>query len=137
MNIILDSNVLFSALIKDSFTRKLILEYDSFFLFPAFIMEEMEKHKQELITKSMMEESAFNDLLQLILKRVLIVSNSNIIVFRDEAREIVKDIDIDDAIFIACGLAYKDSILWSDDKNLKKQTRVKVLNTGEIRTILE
>ena len=52
MNIILDSNVLFSALIKDSATRKIILKHEEAFLFPEFIFEEMEKHKEELLQKS-------------------------------------------------------------------------------------
>lgn len=51
---------------------------------------------------------------------------------RKEAFEAVKDIDPDDAIFIACALAYPNSILWSDDKKLKKQKTVTVLNTKEI-----
>lgn len=46
MKIIIDSNILFSALIKNSTTRKLILEHDGYFLFPSFIIEEMEKHKK-------------------------------------------------------------------------------------------
>lgn len=137
MNIILDSNVLFSALIRNSLTRALILEYDNFFLFPAFIFEEMDKHKQELIEKSGMSEKDFNELLQIILTKVLIIPSSNLLPYHDEAIEIVKKIDIDDSIFIACALAYKDSILWSDDKQLKNQNKIKVLNTSEIKKILE
>lgn len=34
MRIVMDSNVLFSALIKDSVTRRMILEYDRNFLVP-------------------------------------------------------------------------------------------------------
>jgi len=44
MSIVLDANILFSALIKDSLTRKIILEYDGLFLFPEIIFEEMKKH---------------------------------------------------------------------------------------------
>ena len=63
MNIIIDSNPLFSALIKDSSTRRVILEYDGFFLFPSFIFEEMQKHKAELLKKSRMPEEDFDKLL--------------------------------------------------------------------------
>ena len=49
MKVVIDSNILFSALIKDSITRRLILEYDDFFLFPSYIFDEIEKHKDELI----------------------------------------------------------------------------------------
>ena len=52
MKIIIDSNVLFSALIKDSVTRKIILEYGDFFLFPEFIFEEMEKHRKRNYLKN-------------------------------------------------------------------------------------
>ena len=132
MNVIIDSNELFSALIKDSTTRKIILEYDGFFLFPSFIFEEMQKHKEEILKKSRMSEEDFNKLLQLILKKVVIVPNEVLIPYRNEAFEIVKNIDPDDVLFVACALAYPDSIIWSNDGKLKKQSRVKVLNTQEI-----
>jgi len=41
MEIILDSNILFSALIKDSYIRQIILEYEGYFLFPTYIFEEL------------------------------------------------------------------------------------------------
>jgi predicted nucleic acid-binding protein len=51
LNIVIDSNILFSALIKDSLTRRIILDYDKTFLFPEFIFEEIQKHKEELLKK--------------------------------------------------------------------------------------
>ena len=137
MNIIIDSNPLFSALIKDSSTRRIILEYDDFFLFPSFIFEEMQKHKAELLKKSRMPEEDFNKLLQLILKKVVIVPNEVLVPYKKEAFEIVKDIDPDDVIFVACALAYPNSIIWSNDRRLKEQEKVSVLNTKEIIKLLE
>ena len=136
MKIIIDSNILFSALIRDSFTRRLILEYEEQFLFPEFIFEEMEKHKEELFRKSGMTTEDLNKLLQLIIKKILIVPNSILIPYRKEALEIIKEIDIDDVLFIACALAYPNSILWSNDKDLKKQNKVTVLSTAEIIKVL-
>lgn len=137
MRIVIDSNVLFSALIRNSKTRKLILEYEGFFLFPEYIFTEMQNHKQELLDKSGMNKTDFDKLLFLILRRVIIVSNKALKSFKKESINIMKNIDIDDAVFIACALAYEDSIVWSDDKALKKQNTVKVLNTKEIVEILE
>jgi len=57
LNIVIDSNVLFSALIKDSLTRKMILLSTGTFLFPSFIFDELEKHKGELEEKSGMEKN--------------------------------------------------------------------------------
>lgn len=132
MNIIIDSNILFSALIKDSITRQMILEYDNLFLFPEYIFEEIKEHKQELLEKSQMNKEDFNKLLQIILKKVAIVPNEILTPYKKQALEIIKDIDRDDVIFIACALAYPNSIIWSDDKKLKKQNQIKILNTKEI-----
>ncbi len=132
MNIVIDSNVLFSALIKQSSTRQIILEYDSYFLFPSFIFEELQKHKNEILRKSGMKEDEFNLLFQLILKKVVIVPTETLYPYRSKAFEIVKDIDINDVIFVACALAYSNSIIWSDDKKLKLQNDVTVLNTSEM-----
>lgn len=137
MKIIIDSNVLFSALIKDSITRKIILDYDSLFLFPSYIFEEMEKHKKELFLKSGMDEDEFYTLLELILKKVLVIPNEMFVPYRKEALSIVKDIDPDDVIFVACALAYSSSIIWSDDKKLKNQNKVNVLSTKEIKKLLK
>lgn len=136
MNIIIDSNILFSALIKDSVTRRIILEYNGLFLFPSFIFQEMEKHKEELLNKSGMDIKEFNELLGVILKKVIIVPEEILFQYRNEALEIVKNIDLDDILFIACALAYPNSIIWSDDKKLKEQIKIKILNTQEIIDLL-
>ena len=137
MNIIIDANILFSALIKDSKTRELILCYDGFFLFPSYIFIEMEKHKSELLKKSKISEKDFNRLLQLILKKVVIVPNETLAPHAKEAFGIIKDIDPDDTIFIACALAYKNSLLWSDDKKLKRQSKVDIVETKDIIKLIE
>lgn len=137
MRIVIDSNVLFSALIRDSTTRKLILEYEGQFLFPSIIFEEMEKHKEELMKKSGQDKHEFEQLLELILNKVIVVPIEMIISHKELAKKIVEKIDINDAPFIACVLAYKDSLLWSEDKALKQQNKVKVLNTKEIIEFLK
>ena len=137
MRIVIDSNVLFSALIKDSATRKIILEYDEFFLFPSYIFDEMEKHKEELLQKSRISIEDFEKLLQLILKRVLIVAPEVLKTHKEDAIEIIKDIDLNDALFIACALAYPESVIWSDDKKMKQQKRIRIINTFEMIGFLE
>ena len=135
MKIILDSNILFSALIKDSKTRRIILEYEGFYLFPQYIFEEMKNHIEELLKKSRLSKQEFDTLLAIILKKVAIVPNESLLPFRNKALEIVKDIDKDDVLFVACALAYPDSIIWSNDKKLKRQKIIKVLDTEEILKI--
>jgi len=136
MRIVIDSNIIFSALIRDSENRRIILNYDSSFLFPSFIFEEIHKYKELLLKKSGMNSQEFEILLSLILEKVEIITEDKLIPHRQKALEIVKDIDQKDAVFFACALAYNGSIIWSNDKNLKKQTVVKVLDTSEIKSII-
>ena len=136
MKIVIDSNILFSALIKDSITRRIILDYENQFLFPSYIFEEMEIHKTELLTKSKMKEKDFEELLNLLLRKVIIIPNEVLSHYKKEAYQIIKDIDPDDAIFIACALAFTDSVLWSDDKKLKQQSKVRIINTNEIYSLV-
>jgi len=136
MIVVLDSNVLFSALIKDAITRKIILEYEDLLLFPSYIFEELNNHKKSLIRKSGMAEKDFNVLLNLLLKKVLIVPEEVLLAQKEKALEIIKDIDKDDVLFIACALAYPNSVIWSDDKALKQQNIINVMNTREFIEIL-
>jgi predicted nucleic acid-binding protein len=132
LNIVIDSNVLFSALIKNSLTRKMILLYTGKFLFPSFIFDELEKHKGELVEKSGMGAKQFEMLLTILLQRVQIVPTDILLSYEKKAYDTVKDIDPDDILFIACALAHPDSILWSDDKKLKQQIVVPIINTKEM-----
>ncbi|MBS3138956.1 PIN domain-containing protein [Candidatus Woesearchaeota archaeon] len=137
MRIVLDSNILFAALIKDSMVRKIILQYDGKFLFPSFIFDELEKHKTELLTKSGLQREEFDHLLKKILGKVEVVPPGILGLYKERAFEIMKDIDLDDVLFIACALHYKGCAIWSDDKDMKKQTEIKVLTTREIVNILQ
>lgn len=136
MKIVIDSNILFSALIKDSVTRRIILEYDGFFLFPSFIFEELEKHKAELLKKSGMKRKSFETLLNLLIQKVLIISTDVLSQYRARAYDLVRDIDPDDTLFVACALAYPSSVIWSDDKKLKEQNKIRIINTAEMYSIL-
>src|SRR3989338_3268869 len=136
MKIVVDSNVIFSALIRDSTTRRQILECDNMLLFPVYIFEELEKHKDELMSKSRMEKEDFDALLHLLLSKMIIVPTTSLKPHKEEAVSIIRNIDMDDAVFIACALAYPGSIIWSGDKKLKLQQRIRVFNSSEIKEVL-
>ena len=136
MIIILDSNILFSALIKDSLTRKLIYGLHEDLIFPEIVLDELRKYKEELISKSMLNEVEFDEVLSLILKYIRIIPNEQLKPHKKEAWELIKEYSPEDVMFIACCLAFDNSILWSDDKKLKRQEKVKVLNTAEITKLL-
>jgi len=68
---------------------------------------------------------------------VYIVPKELVVFQRDEAYNLAKNIDVDDVLFFATALVFKNSIIWTDDKNLKSQDRIKVFNTQEIMKLFK
>ena len=136
MIIVIDSNILFSALVKDSLTRKLIFELNEELVFPESIFEELRRNKPDLVKKSKLSEENFDEVLRVISKYIKIIPTEQFKIYREEAWELIKEHSPEDVMFIACALSFENSILWSDDKKLKRQNKVKVFNTKEVMEIL-
>lgn len=51
MNIVIDTNIFISALIRDSATRLLIITSRDNLLFPEFEFTEIKNHKEEILKK--------------------------------------------------------------------------------------
>lgn len=136
MKIVVDANILFSALIKDSTTRDLILKYDEQFLIPNYVFIEIEKYKDEILRKSKMNSKEFNDLFNLIIEKFSVIHTNIFKIFVKEAQHLVGEHSPEDIVYIACALAFSDCILWSNDKKLKWQDKIKVFKTEEMIKIL-
>ncbi|HZX12377.1 MAG TPA: PIN domain-containing protein [Candidatus Nanoarchaeia archaeon] len=136
MIIVLDSNILFAALIKNSTVRSMIYQLNTILVMPEVVLDAIRRYKHDLAPKPKLTEDDFEEILRLLLNCVRIIPNEQILPYRNEAWELVKDHSPEDVMFIACALAFESSILWSDDKKLKRQNKVTVLNTSEILKIL-
>lgn len=131
MHILIDSNILISALIKKGFTRDILTNFNVNFLFPEQGLEEIYFYKSEIIKKSKINEKEFYVLLLRLLKYVRLVPIGIFISFKDEANKIIGKIDKDDVLFIAAALAL-NCVIWSDDKHFKKQKRVEIFTTKDV-----
>ncbi len=67
----------------------------------------------------------------ILVSKVEIVSHDKLSPHWEAARKIIEKIDPDDDVFIACALAHPGSVIWSDDKRLKQQKEIEILNTPE------
>jgi len=131
MRIIIDSNILISALIKDSFTRRIILESNLDLYFPEIGLAELQKYKDMILQKSEILEDEYNQLLSKILSKLKLIPTDKIKSNLPEAIQIMKNVDVLDAPFIAAALAH-NAVIWSDDKDLKKQNKIQIMNSGEM-----
>ncbi|MDO8553272.1 MAG: PIN domain-containing protein [Candidatus Micrarchaeota archaeon] len=130
MQVIIDANVLFAALIKDSITLEIIVNGTDEFFTPEYILEEFDKHKEEILKKTKRSSHEFEILFGYLKERISIVPKDEYIEKLNFAESVSPDIK--DAPYIALTLKLKIPI-WSNDKDLKeKQNTVKVFSTKDI-----
>jgi predicted nucleic acid-binding protein len=131
MKLVLDSNIIFSALIKKSITRDIILS-DLFELYaPEYIFNEITKHKELLLKKSKLDRADFDALLLLLQKHIHLVTKDKYNEMMAKAEDILRNIDITDSPFLALALALSCSI-WSNDGHFKQQDKVVVYTTKDM-----
>ena len=129
MDLIIDANILFAALIKDSITAKLIFVNKLNLYSPEFILEEVKKHKNYLLNKTHRTEDELNLILLIIANRINFIPIENIIPYLKKADKISPDFD--DSIYFAAALNM-DMPIWSNDKRLKNQNVIKIYTTSDL-----
>lgn len=135
MEIVLDTNVIISSLLRNGITRKILFLAPFEFYTPSSTISEIEKHKKELIRKSKLDADAFQYLMEIIFHKIQIVNLQSIEPYKNKSIEIMADIDISDAPFIALAL-HLDCSIWSNDGHFKMQRFIKSYTTEEIRELL-
>ena len=78
MILVVDSNILFASLIKDSTTRKIIVESEWEFYYPEMSFHEIRKYKNLVLEKSGMNEEEYTELLSHLLKHITLVPEEQI-----------------------------------------------------------
>lgn len=132
MELVVDANILFSALIaREGLTRELIVSTQLSLFTPEYVLEEFNNHVSELSTKTCLPR---NDVVKILTE---LISHSNLKVIplaelkktRSEAQHISPDPD--DVHYFALALKQKCGI-WSNDKKLKTQDTVRVYSTKDL-----
>jgi len=130
MELIIDANILMSALISSQGkTFDLIFNEGLRLYAPEFLFEEIKKYKDEIIQKSKISKSEFDLLFSIICTKIEIVSKEEFKGFINKAKKITPDQD--DTEYLALALKLNCPI-WSNDKQLKKQNYVRIINTIEL-----
>ena len=135
MKILLDVNIILSALIRDSTTRMIILNSEFDFYFPEPSLHKIRKYKDYILEKSGLSEEEYDKILAILFKYIQLVPTEEIEKNWDEAKKIMEHIDNEDVVFIATALSIEDSVIWSYDRHFEKQDKVKVLKTKEIANL--
>lgn len=130
MDIIIDANIVMSALIAPEGKTRAVMFLDAMRYFaPEFLLEECRKHKKEIMKKAGLSEEDVDEALGLISLRIRFIPFQEFKGYIQRAREVCADRN--DAEYLALALARR-APLWTNDKELHKQAAVKVYSTEEL-----
>ena len=130
MDLVVDANEIFAALIKESKTYKLIFDERLHLFSTEFFFTEFKEHSEEIREKTGKTEEELNNLLDVLIKRIALVPMEELLPYADEAEKISPDPD--DVAYIALALKLKCAI-WSQDRKLKEnQSKVQVYTTEDL-----
>jgi predicted nucleic acid-binding protein len=121
MNIVIDSNILFSILwSKNSSLREILFDKSYKFHAPNYLFVELFKHKERLMQNTKNQSSEVYEYLYKILNKIQFHNETIIdLEVRKQAYLLCKDQDIYDVPFVALSIAL-DAHLWTGDKKLIK-----------------
>lgn len=132
MKLVVDTNIILKALIKNSKVRAVLLSPNHQLHIPEYALDEVERHLPLLLEKTGLSKEEIKLALSIILTNIQVIPSENILAKMSEAEEIIGSIDRGDIPFVAAALSIRCDGIWSDDKDLKRQRRVKVWNSREI-----
>ncbi len=129
VSVVVDANILMSLLISEGSKRQLFFSKHVRPFSPDSVLFEIGKYWRETISKSGLPEDELKLVLLMVREHLTITSLQELGGWLKEAEKIVPDKD--DAEYFALALKLNCPI-WSEDRLLKNQSRVKVLNTPEL-----
>ncbi len=133
MRVTVDANILFACLIKDSTTRRLVLNPTLTLFAPEFLKDELAAHIIEIKEKSGMNDEELLHMIQKVFAQVTFVPDKSLKPFLYPAASLIADPK--DWLYLACAL-YEDAVIWSNDNDFGPQKRVRVLKTKELMSIV-
>ncbi len=134
MELVVDANTLFSALIKISTTSDLIVDNSLTLYSVEFLFTEFEKYKDLIKEKTERTDEEFKRFMEIIERRIKLIPYEEFEPFMEEAEKICPDHK--DIQYFALALKLKCGI-WSNDKKLKTQYKIKIYSTEDILKFLK
>ncbi len=132
MIFIVDTNIVFAGLLKESITRELLI-YSPFILYsPETMIKEIRKYESLIIAKSGLIKTDFEILFTLLTDNINIIEKEDYSGELQEADKLIGHLDKGDVPFLALALSIPNNGIWTEDAHFLKQNKVKVWATRDI-----
>lgn len=136
MKLVIDTNIVISALIKDSKSREMITSGKLELVSPDFVLSEIRKYESHICTKSGLLNEEFEVLMALIFQKITIIPFQEYESHKEAAKKVMEQ-DIKDIPYVACYLALKCEGIWTNDEDYKDKAGVKVFSTEQLLKLVE
>ena len=130
MKLILAASVIISSLLGSKINKELILSKSLKIYAPEYLLEEINKHKEEIHAFSKLSVNERNKLFEELKSKIKFVSKKQFDMFLSKANEIISDKE--DTEYLALSLSMHNIPIWSNDSHFKEQLIVKVFTTSEL-----
>ncbi|MCX6772560.1 MAG: PIN domain-containing protein [Candidatus Micrarchaeota archaeon] len=134
MELVADTNIAIAAILRPGTTRSLIFYPGVRLYAPEHIATEIDSHRTELARKSQLPKEDYLEAVQIVLSNIPITPVQDYQEFKRDALAVSPDRD--DWAFFAVALQ-RNCAIWSNEKRLKNQNKVKVYNTMELLELLK
>lgn len=132
---VIDANELFSLLIRGNYKSEAIFFSENIKLIaPEFLISEFSKNEQEVLSKTHRSKEEFLRLLTLFKRRIELFPKEEFKTFISKSLTLFPE-HTKDAQYLALAMKF-NCVLWSEEKLLKRQSSVRVLNTFELFELL-
>jgi len=135
MKLVIDTNIIISALIKNGISRRIIVSPLLNFVTPEYTHQEISKYEKLICKKAKLNHDEFKLLLNLIFENIIIIPKKEYKAFLNPAKKFTENIN--DVPFIALCLALKMDGILSDDYHFKTQKDVIIYRTKELALIFK
>lgn len=121
MRVVIDANRVFSAVLRDGATRRIVFSTSAQLFAPELLRREIEDHLAELVQRSGLSASQVKQLLQRIFAEITWVGEPAMAPHLAIATKAIGKRDPTDVPYLACALAIEADAIWSHDPDFDVQ----------------
>lgn len=129
MDLVVDANILFAALIKDGETARLLLNDELALFAPEYLLDEFWKYREVILKRTHRTRPRLDEVMTILRERITFIPMNDIKAMLPEAESFSPDPN--DSPYLATSLLIGAG-LWTNDSRLRSQERVRTYSTKEL-----
>jgi predicted nucleic acid-binding protein len=133
MILIVDTNILFAGLLRNSTTRQLLLDPPCTLFAPETALKEIRKYGGEIVRRAGFTKAEFELLFNFLADNITIIEKERHAHKMREADKLIGSIDKGDVPFLALALSVPNDGIWTENvKHFSKQKKARIWTTKEL-----